>query len=105
MLRRIHASGLTRRVICGRAHWASAVIVLAGMLLVPSTVEACTCLEPGPACEAFWKSSAVFRGRVESIARQASKPPSRMPGSRRVTLTVLEAFTGVQTRTIDVTTG
>jgi hypothetical protein len=75
------------------------------MLTVPSAVEACTCLEAGPACEAFWKSSAVFRGRVDSIVRQASKPPSRIPGARRVTLTVLEAYSGVQTQTVEVTTG
>jgi len=57
------------------------------------------------ACEDFWKTSAVFRGRVETISGVASKSTIGMPLGRRVTFTVLEPFRGVTSRTLDVRTG
>lgn len=67
--------------------------------------EACSCVETGPACEDYWRVSAVFAGRVLSISRDAGKPRSRAPGTRRVRLEVTEAFTGVRKETVEVTTG
>ena len=59
---------------------ASTVLVMMAALLAPRPADACSCVESGAACEEYWKASAVFRGRVESIARQAVKPPMRLPG-------------------------
>ena len=67
--------------------------------------SACTCLQSGPACQDYWRAGAVFLGRVDSISRQAAKQSSRLPGTRRVTLTVIEAFSGVSPGTIEVRTG
>jgi 5-hydroxyisourate hydrolase-like protein (transthyretin family) len=95
-MRSIH--GMTRVL-------ASIVLVTFGTLIAARVAEGCTCVESGAACEDYWKASAVFLGRVESIARQPVKPPARMPGSRRVTLAVLEPFSGVQKGTVEITTG
>jgi len=56
-------------------------------------------------CEDFWRTTAVFRGRVESITRVASKSTVGLPLGRRVTFTVMEPFRGVTGRTLDVRTG
>jgi hypothetical protein len=67
---------------------------------------ACSCIESGAACEDYWKASAVFLGRVQAIARHSVKPPAlRILADRRVTFTVLEAFSGVEQGTVEVTTG
>ena len=82
----------------------AALVAIAG-LLAAREAAACSCIEPGAACEDYWKASAVFLGRVESISRQPGKLPSRMPGSRRVTFAVLEGFTGVRDGSVEVMTG
>jgi Carboxypeptidase regulatory-like domain len=83
----------------------STVLAVMAGLIGARAAEACSCVESGAACEDYWKASAVFLGRVESVAREAAKPPSRMPGTRRVTLSVIEAFSGVQKGTVEVATG
>jgi hypothetical protein len=81
------------------------VLVMAASSL-PRMAEACSCVESGAACEDYWKASAVFLGRVETIARQSAKSSaSQILADRRVTFTVLEAFSGVQNGTVEVTTG
>ena len=70
------------------------------ILAFPRIADACSCLESGAACEDYWKASAVFLGRVEKI-----DPPSKVLAPRRVTLTVIEAFSGVQKGTLEVRTG
>ena len=82
------------------------VLAIAGLGALATPAEACTCLENGPACEAYWKASTVFVGRVTAV----SPPPSGRPGatflrSRRVRLEVSEPFSGVSGSTIEVTTG
>ncbi|MEO7270882.1 MAG: carboxypeptidase regulatory-like domain-containing protein [Vicinamibacterales bacterium] len=93
---------MTRR----RCRVAALLLVAAAALASASPAEACSCVESAPACEAYWKSSAVFVGRVTAVS------PAQTPGgrqaflrSRRVTLEVLEAFAGVTGRTVDVLTG
>jgi 5-hydroxyisourate hydrolase-like protein (transthyretin family) len=73
-------------------------------LLLPRVCDACSCLESGPACEDYWKSSAVFLGRVESIVSQKAKLPAQ-PARRVVTFSVTEPYSGVQEGTVEVTTG
>ena len=70
------------------------------VLAFPRFADACTCIESGAACEDYWKASAVFLGRVEKI-----DPPLKVLAARRVTLTVIEAFSGVQKGTLEVRTG
>jgi protocatechuate 3,4-dioxygenase beta subunit len=64
--------------------------------------EACTCLAPGPPCQAFWDAAAVFVGRVESIATPSKPSPT---ARRAVTFSVLESFRGVSSARVVVDTG
>jgi len=75
-------------------------------LALAAPVEACSCLESGAACEAYWKASAVFVGRVTSVS-SAQTPGGRQAllRSRRITMEIVEAFTGVTGSTVDVLTG
>ncbi len=83
-----------------------ALVVCAASLWLVASAEACSCVGAGPACEAYWKSSAVFVGRVTSVAPAKGGPgPRAMLRSRRVTLEIVEAFSGVKGKTIDVLTG
>ena len=82
----------------------SVLVVLAAGLFAAPDAAACSCVRPGAACEGYWKASAVFLGRVESVTRQTGKPPS-MPGLRRVRFAVIEGFSGVRTGNVEVTTG
>jgi 5-hydroxyisourate hydrolase-like protein (transthyretin family) len=84
------------------------IVVLSVMMTVAMfarDASACSCVDAGPACAAYWKVAAVFVGRVESIANVTGKGPGRFLSSRQVRLTVSEAFNGVSGKTIDVTTG
>ncbi|HXW08675.1 MAG TPA: carboxypeptidase regulatory-like domain-containing protein [Vicinamibacterales bacterium] len=78
--------------------WACALTLLAG----GRPAEACTCAPSGPPCQAYWQADAVFAGRVDEVA-----PVSGFDGfrRRRVTFTVAEAFTGVDTPQVVVWTG
>jgi hypothetical protein len=81
--------------------------LIACLLITAAAVrpaEACSCVASGPACEDYWRVSAVFVGRVVSISRDAGKLPARAP-ARRVRFDVSEAFSGVSKGTVEVTTG
>ena len=59
--------------------------------------EACTCAPESDVCGAasdYWRTAAVFLGRVEAIERPAAKSAPRYLLSRRVRLRVLESFRG-----------
>jgi hypothetical protein len=72
--------------------------------LLPRPAGACTCSSKTPPCSDYWQAAAVFRGRVESIERAAAAAADA-PGSRTVTFSVLEPFTGVNGRSsVRVTT-
>ena len=84
----------------------SVFLVSAAALWSAATAEACSCVAPGAACEAYWQAAAVFVGRVTSISpAQAPSGRAQFLRSRRVTLEVVEAFSGVPTKTIEVLTG
>jgi carboxypeptidase family protein len=73
-------------------------------------LHACTCVPHSALCGAagdFWRTTAVFIGRVESVERAAAKQAARPIGTRRVRLRVLEAFRGTTAPGSDVivTTG
>jgi hypothetical protein len=80
-------------------------LVCGALLCVPQQVDACTCVTGSAVCEDFWKTAAVFRGRVETISRLPSKNTIGLPLGRRVTFTVLEPFRGATGRTLDLRTG
>jgi hypothetical protein len=79
-----------------------------GCLAIPPPAHACSCIYQGPACQAYWKTDAVFDGtvtRIEKIERE------EVSGDRvftfhdlRVTLEVHQAWKGLSTRTVQVTT-
>ena len=54
---------------------------------LPDPAIACPCARPGPPCQEFWNATAVFVGRVESLARV---PPNGVS----VTFKVREWFRG-----------
>lgn len=65
--------------------------------------QACSCLDPGPPCQAYWTTDVIFRGRAESIGR----PADRSVDPRQfvmVRFTILEPFKGVEAATVDVRT-
>jgi hypothetical protein len=74
-----------------------ATLVLAG-LMAASPAEPCTCITPGPACQEFWPATAVFVGRVESVARIP------VADYELVSFTVLEPFKGVRAGPVRVRT-
>jgi hypothetical protein len=83
--------------------------ILIGLLLcLVATVraaEACSCIEAGPACQEYWRGSAVFLGRVDAITRAPTKAGTAFPFSRRVKFTVLEGYRGVSKGEAEVQTG
>jgi hypothetical protein len=78
-----------------------AVCLLAGV----RGAEACSCMESGPPCQDYWKTSAVFLGRVESVTRGATTARTGLPLYRRVKFTVLEAYRGLTAGETEVQTG
>src|SRR3954465_8298083 len=79
-------------------------IVLALSLLVvfclPRAADACTCTQKGPACQAFWKTDAVFDATVDGI--ESVSGPEQDLGDRRVSfpeklarMRVSQGFKGV----------
>lgn len=76
--------------------------VLAG---AATRAEACTCVMKSEICGAaseYWRTAAVFLGRVEAIERPAAKSAPRYLLSRRVRLRVVEAFRGTPAPGADV---
>jgi hypothetical protein len=90
-----------------------ALICLLFLAAAPTPADACSCMASGPPCQAFWAADAVFTARVTAIEplsepREAlsERPSDSWPTtSRRVTLSILEAFRGVTGRTVAVYTG
>jgi hypothetical protein len=90
-----------------RAAFLAFVVVVLGW---PSRADACSCIESGPACQAFWKTDAVFDATVDRI-EDVSGPPQDL-GTRVVSfpenlvrMTVRQALKGVAaTGPIEVST-
>src|SRR5262249_7081164 len=59
------------------------------------------CYEPGPPCDEYWKSSAVFVGTVQTITT-ASPATGSLGKLLRVRLTVAEAFKGVNGTSVEL---
>ncbi|HEV8347413.1 MAG TPA: carboxypeptidase regulatory-like domain-containing protein [Vicinamibacterales bacterium] len=80
----------------------SAVVI---MISAVSRADGCSCMVPGPPCEAFWNHAAVFVGRVQSIDPYDGNRSVSWIGNRRVRFEVIDAFRGVTTGVVDVVTG
>jgi len=84
-------------------------LVLALFAAAPDAL-ACTCITPGPACQAFWKTDAVFDATVERI--EPTSHQERLGSSDReftfpeklVHLDVRKAWKGVSEGPLDVVT-
>jgi hypothetical protein len=80
------------------------------VLLVPAQqVDACTCVLPGPACQAYWQTDAVFDATVRSV--RAGDRAEMLAGGRElpfrdriVRLDVRQAWKGAQPGPIEVVT-
>jgi len=93
-----------------RASVLAGSVLLLVLGLASGEAAACTCIAPGPACQAFWKTDAVFDATVDSIEtttgpeldfgdRKVSSP------EKRVRMTVRQALKGVSaTGPLDVYT-
>jgi hypothetical protein len=63
-------------------------------IVMPADAHACACERRAAACAEYWTASAVFAGRVETVARVGnSSSPNRV-----ITFRVLDAFKGVSAR-------
>jgi len=70
------------------------------LIALPRVAHACSCIQAGPACQAFWKTDAVFDATVESIDRAVG--PELSLGQERVSfpeklvrMTVRQGLKGV----------
>jgi hypothetical protein len=73
-----------------------------------SSAHACSCESRGPACQAFWKTAAVFDGTVVSIEPAR---PDDFTGERTIRITenvvrlaVRQSWKGIDTPAVDVVT-
>lgn len=81
------------------------VLALAGLLgLTAGAAEACSCIQPGPPCQEYWRADAIFVGTVTSSER-TSRVPAQFGTGRRVTFTVASGFKGTAGDTAIVNTG
>ena len=87
------------------------VAILAAIFGAASTASACSCMAPGPPCQAFWKADAVFDATVEGIdltTRQETLGETQTHVITRrehvVHLKVLQGWKGVQRGSFDVVT-
>jgi hypothetical protein len=91
---------------------------LAGRLTVPaalivilnvSSADACSCMDPGPVCQAYWRTAAVFDGTVRGIDRTsrdesiASRTTHQLP-ELIVKLDVDRGWKGVDAGLVEVVT-
>lgn len=85
--------------------WLRASLVL-GSCLFPSGADACSCLSPGPPCQAFFESDVVFVGTVRSITPAQptqNAEPEHIPLQRRVVRFAIErAVRGIEGRVLEV---
>jgi hypothetical protein len=65
--------------------------------------EGCSCARQGPACEDYWSTAVVFRGRVESIG-PVQTADETLEKFRTIRFTVLESFKGVSVSSVEVRT-
>jgi protocatechuate 3,4-dioxygenase beta subunit len=83
------------------------VIIMAAitaLLLLPAPAKACSCIAPGPPCQAYGTAVAVFSGQVIEIT-PFDNQSGRGYGQRLVRFAVSEAFRGVSGASAETITG
>jgi hypothetical protein len=85
------------------------VAMLAAILGGASTASACTCISPGPPCQAFWKAEAVFDAtvdRIEPTTRRHDYGDNRLVTLREylVHLSVSQSWKGPATAPLEIVT-
>lgn len=83
---------------------ASLVLSLFGLILSPSSAQACSCVVGIPLCESAWTSDVVFSGEVLSVER-VSNPTQDLFSSVRVRFQVIESWRGDVSGILEVKTG
>src|SRR3954453_18264328 len=80
------------------------LIALSCLILSSTPVPGCQCAEYGvPICAAYWRSDAVFVGRLRDITPWAKQPADGLPMAT-LHFIVEQPFRGVTTATVDVQT-
>ena len=83
-------------------------LVLSLIAVAPRAASACSCMSRGPACQAFWKTDAVFDATVVGIRplNQAEPLPAGQVrfADKIVTLDVRQSWKGVEPGPLEVTT-
>lgn len=96
-----------REVTARRLHillYSLACVVL--LLLSARTASACTCLNPGPPCQAYGAVSAVFSGRVIEISSFTSNDKAlRDFPQKLVRFSVNQTYRGISGTTAETVTG
>ncbi|PYS67179.1 MAG: hypothetical protein DMF69_23825 [Acidobacteria bacterium] len=82
----------------------SVVVLIVATICGTASVYACSCMNPGPPCDATSKSTAVFVGTVVS-SKDAKTTGQYDFNSREVKFSVEEAFKGVSSTEVSVFTG
>ena len=83
------------------------ILIVVAISAVPRSAAACSCIDPGPECQAFWKTDAVFDATVVRIAERRIEPTEKREFAAAdllVTLRVHRAWKGAQPGDIEVTT-
>jgi hypothetical protein len=84
-------------------------LVASLIAVAPGAATACSCIQNGPACQAYWKTTAVFDATVLAISPQ--DPTEQRPGwqlafaDKIVKLDVRQSWKGVETGPLEITTG
>jgi len=81
------------------------LLILAIVLMGVERAQACTCMAPATAAQAFEKSSAVFRGRVTRISRPFwDRVGITRTGNHQVQFEITKRWKGAQSKSIVVST-
>jgi hypothetical protein len=92
-----------------RAKLATALFVAMAFQVMTEPARACSCMSSGPACQAYWKTDAVFDATVRSIRPLDSSQPLPQLGlnfvERIVQVDVRQRWKGVETGLLEITTG
>ncbi|HVF46195.1 MAG TPA: hypothetical protein VNA17_01375 [Pyrinomonadaceae bacterium] len=77
------------------------------LVLMPFTISACSCIAPGPPCQAFWSTPVVFSGRVTEIKTTKIEHGDNAfsYGPRTVKFTVFNGHRGGVNGVTEVRTG
>ncbi len=80
-----------------------AAVVL--VVFLTPTAKACSCMDSGPPCQAYWPASAVFTGQVIQVTTFTRDQDLRGYPQKLVRFAVSQTFRGVSGITVETITG